>query len=217
MGSVITWSIAWVRVTVFSPSPSPEFKRSITVKTEPFYNLSRTPSTLHSPPSRETFYYQETTGPSEESLVTTSYPALPQMSSALPEASRDVSSAPVKSEPIDVVLPTTSSVPPPPPSSEAFHCQEPTGPSEGDLSIPPLVISIPFQRLASRTVQKINRFIQEKVIITSPGLPSKSSTICFFCGLTLPLGADQEHEQVRNFDVDLKNAFSRRCAVPEQM
>jgi len=189
--------------TVFSPSPSPEFKRSITVKTEPFYSLSPTPSTLHSPPSRETFLCRAASGPSEESLPRSPYPSLPQMSCDLSETSQNMSSAPVKPEPIDCILPTTSSSVAPTTSREAFHCQEPTGPSEGGLSTLPLVISIPFQRLAPKTVQKINSFSQEKVI-TSPGLPSKSSTSCFFCGLTLPLGADQEHEQVCSARANVK-------------
>jgi len=96
--------------------------------------------------------------------------------------------------------------PPTVPSSQSFHCEATTGPSDRNLSVsslpaPALVISIPFDRLAPKSVEKI------KVATLEPPLT------CFFCGLTLPPSSDQDvqlyHQEVcsakANVEVHLTN------------
>ena len=108
-------------------------------------------------------------------------------------------------------LPTTS--------REAFYRQDITDSKDilpiSSLPAPPLLISIPFQRLASKTVQKIKAVTASQVL--SPTRP----ITCFFCGLSLPAGTDQfQHQEVS--DLDLGTEFSGdpillRCAAPRQM
>jgi len=196
-----------------TPTPVETLPQEISAafKTEPIDHPPPTPFTLPSSPFKEVFHCQNIFDPSEEILAASSPGVEGDLSAAPPTVFSPPlelkKSMPVKTEPFYSLSPT-SSPPPSPPSREAFHCHEPTGPYEEGLSIPPLVISIPLKRLAPKTVQKINSFIQEKVI-TSPELPSKSSTICFFCGLTLPMDADEEHLQVcsarANVEVHMTN------------
>ena len=190
-------------------TPHQEFQSSAPVKTEPIASHPSTPFTLPSSPfslSKEVSHcQQETTGHFEGSLEKSSSLALPQMSSTLPEASQKACSpslkfkysAPVKSEPVDNVFSTTS-------SRKASPYQETT---EGSLLTLPLVISISLQRLAPKTVEKIKCVSQEKATAL-PGSASKSlQTICFFCGVALPLGSDGQDMQQRHQEVNLSLEF----------
>ena len=108
------------------------------------------------------------------------------------------SSTPVRTKP----EPTCDPIPQLPSTSrEAFYRQDTTDSKDilpiSSLPAPPLLISIPFQRLASKTVQKIKAVTASQVL--SPTRP----ITCFFCGLSLPAGTDQfQHQEVSDLDLE---------------
>ena len=99
-------------------------------------------------------------------------------------------SAPIKSEPTEHVL---SSLP-----NMTLH--ETAGPLQEGLKLSPcdrpptLLVSIPFARLPSKTVFKINSMGKEKS--SSRDFSPEPSFTCFFCGLSLPVDMELQHQEV---------------------
>ena len=124
---------------------------------------------------------------------------LPNIPSALLESRlsslESRSSTPIKTEPTDDHPSTPSTAL----SSPSFHhCEETAGPSS--LPAPALLISIPFDRLAPKYVEKIKGVT----------LPPEPPITCFFCGLALPPSSDQDvqlcHQEVSNHEIDSPKA-----------
>ena len=96
-------------------------------------------------------------------------------------------SAPIKSKPTEQDLS----------SSPNMTLHETAGPLQEGLKLSPcpppptLLVSIPFARLPSKTVFKINSVGKE-----TRDLPPEPSFTCFFCGLSLPVDMELQHQKV---------------------
>ena len=99
-------------------------------------------------------------------------------------------SAPIKSESTEQVLSSSPNMTlhetagPLQEGSKLSHCPPP----------PTLLVSIPFARLSSKTVFKINS-VGKETSSTSRDLPPEPSFTCFFCGLSLPADMKLQHQE----------------------
>ena len=89
-------------------------------------------------------------------------------------------------------------------SSPNLTLYETAGPLQEGLKLSPcpppptLLVSIPFARLPSKTVFKINS-VGKETSSTSRDLPPELSFTCFFCGLSLSADMKLQHQEVCDF------------------